>query len=159
MPRPTKSKPDATVQDGRNAALRLLAQREHGAAELASKLTQRGFSADLVDEVINELRAHDLQSDARYAEMIVRNRIAQGRGLLRIRNELEQARVSGAAISAALADVEVDWQEQIEAVYACKFTGAPGSAADWQKRYRFLLQRGFAGEAIRKVLGKIPRAR
>jgi regulatory protein len=67
-----------------------LARREHSQEELRLKLSQRGFSERLINEVIGELRDENLQSDARFAEVFTRSRVAKGYGVYRIRQELRQ---------------------------------------------------------------------
>ncbi len=148
---PRKSKPP-TAQGGRDTALRLLARREHSAAELKYKLQRRGHDAPVVDGIVEQLAGAGWQSDSRYAEMLVRNRIDQGYGPLRIRAELEAARVPDAEVRSALAAVEVDWGEQAARVHARKFREPAKDAAQWQKQYRHLALRGFEPQHIRAVL-------
>lgn len=151
MPR-KRSKPEPTAQGGRDTALRLLSRREHSAAELKYKLARRGHEDEQAEGIVGRLAEAGWQSDERYAEMLVRNRIEQGYGPLRIRAELEAARVDGAAISAALDGAGVDWAERVTAVHARKFKSVPQGAAEWQKQYRFLAGRGFEPEQIRAAL-------
>src|ERR1041385_5485572 len=61
-------------------ALTLLARREHSARELKSKLVRKGLDADESAAALAQLQAKDYQSDARFGEMLVRSRIAQGYG-------------------------------------------------------------------------------
>lgn len=153
---PRKSDKGPTAQGGRNTALRLLSRREHAAAELAHKLVQRGHDESAAADIVGQLAGAGWQSDARYAEMLVRNRIAQGYGPLRIRAELEAAGVPQAEIRAALAAIEVDWTAQATALHARKFREPARDAAGWQKRYRFLATRGFEAQQIRAALRSAP---
>jgi regulatory protein len=136
----------------RTRALRLLARREHGARELQYKLNQRGIDDGQAAEVVQELARAGWQSDARYVRSLVRSRIAQGFGPLRIEAELEQAGVADALVREALAAAEVDWQAQVVEVHARKFGRTPATAAEWQKQYRHLAGRGFDAEHIHKAL-------
>ncbi|MFP5307012.1 MAG: regulatory protein RecX, partial [Gammaproteobacteria bacterium] len=139
-------------RSGRDTALRLLSRREHSAAELAHKLVRRGHGEDEAGAIVGDMASAGWQSDDRYAEMLVRNRAAQGYGPLCVRAELEAARVDEAAIRAALDAAEVDWTGRACAVHARKFKNPPGGGAEWQKQYRFLAMRGFEPEQIRAAL-------
>lgn len=138
----------------RDRALRALSRREHSAAELKHKLTRRGHDEAVADSIVENLSAAGWQSDARYAEMLVRNRAEQGYGPLRIEAELEHAGVPQAEITQALEASEVNWGERIRTLHQRKFRQAPRGAADWQKQYRYLASHGFAPEHIRLVLKK-----
>ncbi|MEF8833665.1 MAG: RecX family transcriptional regulator [Halofilum sp. (in: g-proteobacteria)] len=65
--------------------MRLLARREHAAAELAAKLEQRGYARAAIDAEIEQLAAEGLQSDERFAMLFVEQRVARGDGPLKLR--------------------------------------------------------------------------
>lgn len=136
----------------RDSALRALGRREHSAAELQAKLKRRGHDADTAAEVVEGLSERGWQSDSRYAEMLVRNRVQQGYGRLRIVAELEAARVPREEISAALQAAECDWTGLACSLQRRRFGGPPAGAAEWQKQYRYLAGRGFESGPIRAAL-------
>jgi regulatory protein len=152
VPPQKKTSSPPTVQGGRDTALRLLSRREHGAAELKHKLIRRGHDASAAADIVGQMADAGWQSDERYAEMLVRSRVAQGYGPLRIRAELEAARVPDAEIRMALASADVDWTAQAVAVHGRKFRTPASAAAEWQKQYRFLAMRGFEPGQIRVAL-------
>ena len=138
-------------------ALRLLGRREHGARELQYKLGQRGIDPDCAEQAVQELARAGWQSDARYVASLVRSRIAQGFGPLRIEAELEQAGVAAALAREALAAAATDWKARATEVHARRFGRLPGSAAEWQKQYRHLAGRGFEPGQIHAALrGELP---
>jgi regulatory protein len=150
MPRkPADPKDPAAV---RTRALRLLARREHGARELEYKLAQRGIDREQAAEVVGELAQVGWQSDERYVRSLVRSRIAQGYGPLRIEAELEGAGVAEALVRESLAAAEADWKALAAQVQSRRFGHAPKSGAEWQKQYRHLAGRGFESEQIYAVL-------
>lgn len=153
--RPASDDPAAA----RERALRLLARREHSSRELQDKLRQRGFDDTPTREAIDALREAGWQSDARYAESLLRSRVAQGYGPLRIAAELEAAGVANGQIREALGTAEVDWQACAIRAWARHFRVAPQSAMEWQKQYRYLAGRGFTAAQIRASLqGEAPDA-
>lgn len=133
-------------------ALRLLARREHGARELEYKLAQRGIAPEQAAEVVGELAQVGWQSDERYVRSLVRSRIAQGFGPLRITAELEGAGVADSLVRESLAAAETDWKALAIQLHARKFGHAPKSGAEWQKQYRHLAGRGFDSEQIYAAL-------
>jgi len=130
-----------------------LARREHSKEELHQKLVQKGFPQRLVDNVIADFCDRGLQSDARFVEVFARNRLAKGHGLYRIRQELRQRGIDEGEISAL---ASLDWDDQIERVYARKFGDSPPcSLRERMTRERFLLGRGFSGEQIRYLFRRL----
>tara|TARA_R110000787_G_scaffold170629_22_gene283354 strand:- start:367 stop:783 length:417 start_codon:yes stop_codon:yes gene_type:complete len=132
--------------------MRILAGREHSAAQLRHKLSERGAEPAVCDEVIAQLEDMGFLSESRFAEVLVRSRISQGYGPLRIRAELSEARISDALARDALAEADCDFQAQAEAVRTRRFGDPPEGAAQWQKQYRFLAGRGFESDHIRRAL-------
>lgn len=151
MAPPKKSKP-LDAQGGREVALRLLSRREHAAAELQYKLSRRGLDAEAGSKVVDAMADAGWQSDERYAEMLVRNRIEQGYGPLRIEHELESVGVDRAGIAAAMAEAGCDWTERCALLQQRRFKEPPQTAQDWQKQYRFLASRGFSAAQVRSAL-------
>jgi len=89
--------------------------------------------------------------------MLVRNRIEQGYGPLRIRAELSAAGISDAESEAALSTAEVDWLERARKVHARKFkVQSAVTPIQWQQQYRYLAGRGFAAGHIRAALRAPP---
>lgn len=127
----------------------LLARREHSATELEQKLKKADHPDDEIDAAIADLQAKNLQSDSRFAEQFVRNRIQKGLGELRIRQELKQRGVDSTIQDSALAEAEADWFELAFAVRCKRFGEAvPDDARQRAKQQRFLQYRGFTFEQI-----------
>ena len=130
--------------DVRYAAMNLLARREHSQRELIDKLGQRFPDRDLVAHEIARLADENLQSDTRFAESFVRQRISRGYGPLRLRQEMGQRGISESALETALSAVDADWFSLAEQVYEKKFGAvAPRDLAEKAKRARFMSYRGF----------------
>jgi len=138
--------------DPKTQALKLLARREHSARELERKLKARGIADDDAAAAVAHATAEGWQADSRYAEMLVRSRVAGGYGPVRIAAELGVAGVPGDAIRAALDAAGVDWRELAREQHAKKFGALPRSSAERAKQYRYLQGRGFDGSQIAAVL-------
>ena len=133
-------------------AVRLLAQREHSARELAAKLAGKGIDAATAGLVVDDLRGRGLQSDLRFAEAFVHSRVGRGHGPVRIRQELGQRGIGNDLADQAL-DGCADWPALAEAARRKKFGDAPpADRGDWARQARFLAGRGFPTDLIRNVL-------
>lgn len=136
----------------REKAIQLLARREYSARELALKLAAK-FDPDSVAQVLDTLAEQGLQSDVRFADNLVRARIGQGHGLIRIQNELKQKGIAQPVIQQALERNPVDWFEQALSTFQRRFgnhtTTDPKVRA---KQMRFMQYRGFSLDQIQYAL-------
>lgn len=104
---------------------------------------------ELIDRVIDSLKAQGHLSDQRFIES--RIRVRQSRfGLQRIQRELAEHGLSlqGDALS-QLAESEF---ERAQSVWARKFNSLPSDPATRASQARFLMQRGFSGDVINRIL-------
>ena len=139
--------------DIRIAAMNLLARREHSRCELKQKLRKRFHDDDLIEEQLDQLSAENLQSDSRYAESFLRQRIGRGHGPLRIRQEMRQKGIGEAAIEHAMAAEQPDWFALAEKAYHRKFGQLPPEdVRDKAKRSRFMQYRGFGRDHYQYLL-------
>ena len=137
----------------RVAAMNLLARREHSRLELERKLERRFGDHALVHEQLDRLAAEHLQSDSRYAESLLRQRIDRGHGPVRIHREMRQNGLSTAIISAALEQEAPDWQGLAAETYRRKFGDLPPhDIAEKARRSRFMQYRGFESEHYRHLI-------
>jgi len=135
------------------AALRLLARREHSAQELRGKLTGRGYPGTLAEQVIEALHRENALSDDRFAESYARARFERGLGPLRIAAELRERGVAAALIETALAYADFDWVASALRQRHKRFgTAIPADFSERARQMRFLQQRGFSGDQIRRSL-------
>src|SRR5215471_11065782 len=95
--------------DAYDKALGLLARREHSARELKSKLARKGLDAAESASALADLKAKDYQSDARFGEMLVRSRIAQGYGPRWIVAELKTHGIAEAEARELIEAAEPNW--------------------------------------------------
>ncbi|MGE3296090.1 MAG: regulatory protein RecX [Porticoccaceae bacterium] len=140
----------------RAAAIRRLARREHSRVELFQKLSV-DFATEpvLIAQVLDQLAAEGLQSDARFAEALIASRIRRGQGPQRIRRELVERGVGADLVQRALTAADVDWCALALTVSTQKF--GPKPALDWPeraRRARFLQYRGFGADDIQATLAR-----
>ncbi len=134
-------------------AVGLLARREHSERELATKLKQKGFGADEVDETLDRLLELDLLSNARFTEAFVRQRVGRGNGPVKIRYELRNRGIDDAMADAELEQYRGQWTELARQVHERKFGEVAKDFKERAKQARFLQYKGFGTEQISAVLG------
>lgn len=148
----SSSKPKAEARL-RQAALRLLARRERSVSELRRKLANKGYSSDEVAGVLQELVTERLLDDGRFGEAYVRSHVARGVGPVRIGHELAGHDMSRSQVEAFLAPFDEQWTRLAARARRKRFgTGTPANAKERARQSRFLHQRGFTGEQIRRAL-------
>ena len=150
--RPGPDDPAKPKRSAYDKALGLLARREHSRKELKTKLRQGGYEGEETSAAIDRLGEQHYQDDDRFAEVLLRSRIAQGYGPVRLRVELKSHGVSDARIRELLEEAEVDWElaaaSQLRRRYGSAATSDP---VERNRRAQFLLRRGFAGATVRSV--------
>lgn len=152
MRRKADARGDDPAGPAREAALRLLARREHARRELHAKLAARGFSEDLIEVAVMALGEAGLQSDARFAEGFARQRAERGYGPRRIDAELRQRGVEAGLVARAFDALDADFSAIARAFYQRRY---PDPASDYReraRRARAMARRGFAPEHYRDLI-------
>jgi regulatory protein len=150
--RPDKSEPTKPKRTAYDKALGLLARREHSRRELKTKLRQDGYEGEEATAAIDRLGEQHYQDDDRFAEVLLRSRIAQGYGPMRLRMELKTHGLSDARIRELMEAADADWDASAAAQLRRRYGGG-GTAdpAERARRAQFLLRRGFAAATVRNV--------
>lgn len=144
-----------------SAAVRYLSAREHTASELRQKFARkfgREFSDEEVDALLEDLQAQGLQSDARYADVAVRSRVARGYGPYYIEQSLRSKGVAPEIVHATESWQSTDWLEVAQQLKERKFSSVTSETRyedpkAWQKAVRTLQQKGFPSAIVARVIG------
>lgn len=138
-------------------AVQLLSRREHSSFELRMKLQQKGFERAAINRVLEKLEERNWQSNERFADVFYRQRVMQGYGPRRIRQEMQQKGVQEDDIECCFVSHATDWFELAFERYQRRFGHTPLAPDDQKeraRRMRFLAQRGFTSEHIYRALEK-----
>jgi len=141
-----------TPADLREAALRLLARREHSVRELSRKLQRKGWPGREVEQIITELAEQGLQSDERFAESFARTRAEKAYGPVRIRAELSERGIDRTLAQRAINELDIDWLAQAAKWFARRY--GETRAEDFKEKSRrrqALARRGFEESVIREL--------
>lgn len=148
-----------TTTEAYQRAIRFLVLREHSGLELSRKLTQIGFSKEIIETVLQRLILEGYQSDRRYAEAYLKSRSDRGYGPLAIARDLKERGVNQTIIESIMIIDESYWQEQACRVKSKKFgDNLPSTLPERAKLYRFLQYRGFTDQQITITMKKLAKA-
>ena len=137
-----------------NAAIRLLARREHSSFELKTKLMQRGIQAELSDMILKFVQLKNWQSNKRYAESYIRTRMDKGYGPLKVQYELQNKGVDSEDISFGLLEQEDSWEEAALRLLKKRYGSTRLLGGDRLRCQQYLYQRGFTLEIIKSALDR-----
>lgn len=122
------------------------ARAEHCAADVRRKLFEWGANADLFDEIVEKLYSNDFLNDTRFCHAYVHDKVEyQSWGRLKIQAGLRALQLPEKIIGQSLMEID-------EACYMKNLRNLiQQHRSDTEdKRLRFLLQRGFTYEEIKK---------
>lgn len=137
----------------RSRLLQLLSRREYSKAELRRKMHEWQVEPADGEQQLTQLEAENLQSDARFADMLVRSKANRGYGPLFIKQSAQLHQISSALLGELLASDELDWYALARRCYEKKYGDTvPADLKEKQKRMAYLQRHGFTGDQIREAL-------
>ncbi|OZI57823.1 recombination regulator RecX [Bordetella genomosp. 1] len=150
--------PDASARTARRGpslkmrAVGYLSRREYSRQDLARKLAPHAESEEEVAQVLEALTREGWQSNERYAQSLAHRR-APRQGTARIVQELKHSGIDDVQIAEVRDTLRATEYERALEVWRKRFGEAPADRAAYAKQVRFLASRGFAHDAIRRVIG------
>jgi len=137
-------------------AVQLLAARSHFRAELAAKLSRRGYPQEEVEAALDRLAREGFLDDTRTArEFVAHRQESRGEGRRRLAAELVRRGAPAEAVTAALSDLTPE--DDLEAAKEAASRWARGkSRPDAAALARHLERKGFSRRAIVAVLSERP---
>ena len=136
----------------RERALRLLARREHSRAELARKLEAAGFAREDIALLLDALQEKNWLSDQRFAESYVADHQARA-GSIKLAYDLRQRGVPDSIIENVLRDNHDSEISRAREVWRKKFGSVPTDVGQKARQIRYMQNRGFTPEVIRRAIG------
>ncbi|MDR3274733.1 MAG: recombination regulator RecX [Endomicrobium sp.] len=132
----------------------LLSKRSYSVKNLQTKLIQRGYESQKVDEAVKRLEELNYINDEKFAKTYAVYLSEKGKGEFAIKAELEKQGVERNLIKDVMAKIktDIDPYEQIAKLLKVKFKNFNGENKNEARRaLSFFLRRGFSYESIVKV--------
>ncbi len=122
---------------------RLACRREQSSVALLRRFTREGYACDAAQQAVDRALACGLIDDDRYADVLVRSRLSQGKGRKGIAAELEDLGIDANSVE-AFVDSEMDEPEEIERALTLLMRKPPRSKKPREAAYRRLVQKGYS---------------
>jgi regulatory protein len=140
-------------------AYRLLNYRPRTELEIRDKLRQRGFSEDIVDNLVLQLKEKSLVDDYNFARMWAKYRMhGNNHGFFKIRQELLEKGIDKNTVEDIEQLLKKDFNEYDTAkqLISSRLKSMCGLDKDKAQRrlYSYLKSRGFSGSTIYKVINE-----
>ena len=140
-----------------NAALRLLARREHSRGELRNKLLLRvratNRAASRIETVLDKLTSEGFLDEARFAKSYIRLSLEKGWGKVKIVYYLRSKGVADTHIQNCLEGYdERFWNDRAYELFQKKFGKVARDPAARAGQQRFLAGRGFSYDQIKEAM-------
>lgn len=142
-----KVPPEVLIQQAYNAAVKLLAFRDHSVFELNRKLSQREHGAMAIEGALQELIALNYVNDARYADTYAEQRLRKGFGPLSVISKLRERGLASHLIDAALRNQNANWADLAQIQIEKRFDAQTILSRETKiesRLARFLAHRGFS---------------
>ncbi len=139
-----------------DAAVRYLGYRPRGEAELRKRLTQRGFTRDVQDAVIEKLRAQGLVDDTAFAQFWKDNRETfrpRSRRLTRL--ELRRKGVAAEIVDQVVGTIDDEAAAYRAALARARRLSRTDALAFRRKLGGYLQRRGFSTGVIKGTLERV----
>lgn len=127
----------------------LLSRRDYSAQMLRTKLKQKEYPPEEVEEALLFMQEHKFQDDGRFARISAENKSSK-MGDRGIRQALGQKGIDAEVISLQLENLAPESERVIHAVR--KFEGKELTQKSKQQIFRFLAYRGFSSSAIKTAM-------
>lgn len=151
-----RGKPPASV---RATAIRMLARREYGRAEMTQRLERRGADPEEVASVLDDLQQLGLLSDSRYAHSLVTQ--MTGRYAKRaIVHAMKERSVDADAVAEVDPELSgIDDAADASALLDRRFPDPPANDREKARQVRFLQSRGYSFALILRLIRERSSAR
>ncbi|WP_165044167.1 regulatory protein RecX [Adlercreutzia sp. ZJ138] len=131
-----------TEEDAFRRITRVSVRREQSTAGMLRKLEHEGFSSDVAHSAVDRAVRCGLLDDTRFADVLVRSRLAQGKGRAGIARELESEDIDPATVE-AFAETDLGDSHEFKRARTALLAHPPRSKNQREGAYRFLMRKGF----------------
>lgn len=145
-PTPGSCDEEPTAQEAYQKILRLISIRERSSAYLRSRLLKEEYPVASVEEALAKCQRLHLVDDRRYADALIRMRLAAGKGLREAEREIEELGIDPSTLDA--------WQEysargreaEVQRALALLRRRPPRAKQAREAAYRKLINQGYGSD-------------
>jgi regulatory protein len=144
---------EAELKKALQAAYKQLGYRDHSSLEMKEKLTRKGFSGEIADEVIKRLSSCGYLNDLEYAHgLIKRCQLSRKIGIFRIKQELKKRGIPDDLIEESLLNYSKENEDEaIDKIIKARLKKDEPP----EKILRHLFSKGFEPGKIRERISKL----
>jgi regulatory protein len=151
-----KMQADDPLKRLKNRALYYLAKREYGFVELINKI--KPFATDELDlnidscyQIVEDLKLKGLQSDYRFCESYINSKKRKF-GHQKISYELKLKEIDDFLIEEFIEVLRDEEYESARMVWEKKYSSQPTDLNEKNKQIKFMQNRGFSFDTIKKII-------
>ncbi len=126
---------------------RLCSVRERSSSSLKERLVRDGFPDDIAANAVSRAVECGLVDDARFADVLVRSRIAAGKGCAGIARELASHGIDASAVESYVEAVESGHDSEVSRAVSLLNRKPPRAKNAREAAYRRLVGKGFSSAA------------
>lgn len=144
------------TQKAKNAAFNYLKIRPRSTGEMQQKLRDKGFSQEIIDDIVVFLTEYNFLNDQEFARAWIQYRLHKPYGPQRIKMELRQKRIDPEIVEQQLQQTLQEYNEEAVVRECVEGRLARLAQCEPEKKRRrlfdFLSRKGFSLSTINKVL-------
>lgn len=122
------------------AILNVADKSEHA---LRARLLKAGFGQESVDEAVERAKSYGFIDDLRFADLLIRSRLSQGKGSAGIERELKEHRIDPETVPGWPYEYGIEQDAEVERAIDFLRKKPPKSKNPRDGAYRKLMQKGF----------------
>ncbi len=147
---------DARIKKARSMTLRFLTYRARSVREVQDYLKNKGFSDEITERLINEMKSYKYLDDFRFATDYTLSRKLRGYGIKKVRHDLFLKGVEGEIVEKVLVE-HFSAEDDLSRIKELVENRKNKNSSTWDEgRFRreaaFLQRRGFQDDLIFKAL-------
>lgn len=141
---PQLSEKDGDAREALNKIVALVNVRERSERAIRERLAREGFSQAGIDEAVCRAKDYGFIDDSRFADILIRSRIAQGKGSVGIERELAENGIDVLALENWPDGYGIERNGEVDRAMELLDRKPPRSKNLRDGAYRKLVQRGFS---------------
>lgn len=142
---------DEALTSAKNRIYKSASAREQSSAKMVQKLTQAGYSKDVINEAMERVVELGIIDDRRYSECLIRTTLASRHGLENVLKEIESLGIDKETLQSYQDYISKGEDSQLEDAVYLLDTHPPRSKNVYSACYRKLVSKGFSSAIAYKA--------